>query len=271
MRLIESFVESKDRDPAACEDRIFESDAFVAVFDGATDKTDARYADMPGGRFAVEVLARSLGALDEDASGAQCIEALSEELRRAIDDHSPESRPEDTPSASAVIYSAARGEIWRVGDCSWRQLDRVQVGMKAIDGIVAAARAALLEALLRKDVPLDSLLESDPGREMVLPLLEEQYRFRNLDDPSCGLAFGALDGKPVPVRFIEISAAEPGAELVLATDGYPDLMPTLAESEEWLARDLAEDPLRIGRHKTTKAVTPGHASFDDRAYVRLMP
>lgn len=271
MRVIESFVESKTGDMSACEDWIFESDAFVAVFDGATDKTDARWDGVPGGRFAVETLADALGALEEDVSGLECVAVLTERLSAAIADWASEATPEDSPSASAVIYSAARKEVWRVGDCSWGQGKRVHIGEKAIDEIVSSARAALLSALLTKGVTLDTLRGSDPGRAMVLPLLEEQYWFRNLDDPSCGLAFGALDGKPVPAQFVEIYSVAPDEELLLATDGYPEAMPTLKESEERLKQDIAEDPLRIGRHKTTKGVAPDQVSFDDRAYVRLIP
>lgn len=271
MRVVESFVESKTGDPSACEDLIFANHAFVAVFDGATDKTDAKWDGVPGGRFAVETLADGLGALAEDVSGLECMAALTERLGAAIADWAPEATPEDSPSASAVIYSAARKEIWRVGDCSWGQGGRVHIGEKTIDEIVASARAALLSALLTKGVRLDALRESDPGRAMVLPLLEEQYWFRNLDDPSCGLAFGALDGKPVPARFVEIHPVAAEEELILASDGYPEPMPTLKASEERLEQDIAEDPLRIGRNKTTKGVAPAQVSFDDRAYVRIIP
>jgi hypothetical protein len=49
------------------------------------------------------------------------------------------------------------------------------------------------------------------------------------------------------------------------------ILPTLAESEEYLAKDLGDDPLRIGRHRSFRAVTAstGLLSYDDRAYVRI--
>lgn len=268
-RVIESFVESKQAEPALCEDSIVECNGFLAVFDGATDKTDARYAGVPGGRFAVDTLARALAACPSDIGATDCIAELTQALREEVAAHGPASPPEDSPSASAVIYSAARSEIWQVGDCSWRIDDVVGGGSKRIDQIVAAARSALLRALLHAGKAVNELRASDPGRAMVMPLLEEQHRFRNLVDPASELAFGALDGNPVPERFIDVMPTSSGAEIVLATDGYPRLLQTLAQSEEYLRRDIEEDPLRIGRHPSTKAVAPQHKSFDDRAYLRF--
>ena len=63
---------------------------------------------------------------------------------------------------------------------------------------------------------------------------------------------------------------EPGTEVVLATDGYPTPAPTLTQAEAELAALLARDPLRIEKAAPgTKGRRPGHASYDDRAYVRL--
>jgi hypothetical protein len=269
VELLESFIESKYRGSSLCEDFIFANDHFLAVFDGATDKTDARYDGMPGGKFAVETLARRLDDVALDISAADCIRVLSEELSRMIVEEGPEAAPSDSPSASVVIYSETRSEIWRVGDCSWAASGLAHISRKPIDVIVALARAALLQALLEAGNSVEELRAPDRGREMVLPLLKEQYRFRNLKEPTCDLGFGAIDGQNVPKRFIEITRVEPGEEVVLATDGYPQLLPTLRETEQALAQDLLRDPLRIGQHKATKAVGPGQASFDDRAFLRF--
>jgi hypothetical protein len=269
VELLESFIESKHRGSSLCEDFIFANDHFLAVFDGATDKTEARYDGMPGGKFAVETLARRLDDVALDISAGDCIRVLSEELRRMVVEDGPEAAPSDHPSASVVIYSEARSEIWRVGDCSWAASGSAHIGRKPIDVIVALARAALLQALLEAGHSVEELRASDRGREMVLPLLKEQYRFRNLKEPTCDLGFGAIDGQEVPERFIETTPIKPGEEVVLATDGYPRLLPTLRETEDALAQDLLRDPLRIGQHKATKAVAPGQTSFDDRAFLRF--
>ena len=59
-------------------------------------------------------------------------------------------------------------------------------------------------------------------------------------------------------------------EIVLASDGYPHLAPTLAETEAWLDEQRRNDPLNIGEFKATKAFVEGNNSFDDRSYIRFI-
>ena len=58
-------------------------------------------------------------------------------------------------------------------------------------------------------------------------------------------------------------------EVVLASDGYPFLCPTLAESEARLKEQIVRDPLNINTFKATKGMMTGNLSFDDRAYIRF--
>ena len=55
--------------------------------------------------------------------------------------------------------------------------------------------------------------------------------------------------------------------MVLASDGYPCLCDTLAESERLLSDLLHSDPLCIGTHCATKGWMEGSFSFDDRSYI----
>jgi hypothetical protein len=72
------------------------------------------------------------------------------------------------------------------------------------------------------------------------------------------------------MRNSDSEVLEPGVhEIVIASDGYPELLMTLAASEESLRVDLLADPLRIGIHRGTKGVGLGEVSFDDRVFVRL--
>ena len=79
-----------------------------------------------------------------------------------------------------------------------------------------------------------------------------------------------IDGFHIPrehVRIITLNF-QPW-EIVLASDGYPFLCPTLAESESRLHQQRTDDPLNIGTFKATKAFHPDFNSFDDRSYIRL--
>ena len=59
------------------------------------------------------------------------------------------------------------------------------------------------------------------------------------------------------------------SEIVLASDGYPFLEPTLAASEVALAEQIANDPQNIHSFIATKGIVEGNKSFDDRTYIRF--
>ena len=60
------------------------------------------------------------------------------------------------------------------------------------------------------------------------------------------------------------------SEIVLASDGYPFLKPTLAASEAALAEQIANDPQNIHSFIATKGIVEGNKSFDDRTYIRFV-
>lgn len=76
------------------------------------------------------------------------------------------------------------------------------------------------------------------------------------------------------VKVVSVSSSETvsaSSEIVLASDGYPFLKPTLAESEEALANQIANDPQNISSFIATKGLVEGNKSFDDRTYIRFLP
>jgi glycerophosphoryl diester phosphodiesterase len=80
-----------------------------------------------------------------------------------------------------------------------------------------------------------------------------------------------VDGFPIPFQHVRtITLDFQPWEIVLATDGYPFLCPTLQESEERLSRQRSTDPLNIGPDfQATKGFHPDNNSFDDRTYIRF--
>ena len=82
--------------------------------------------------------------------------------------------------------------------------------------------------------------------------------------------YAVIDGFPIPeMRVPVITLDFRPWEIALASDGYPFLCPTLAESEARLDEQRRNDPLNIGDFKATKGFTPGFNSFDDRSYIRF--
>ena len=68
---------------------------------------------------------------------------------------------------------------------------------------------------------------------------------------------------------IGVVSVRPGDDVVLASDGYPIMRPTLAESEQELERLRRADPHLVNEFRTTKGFTPELRSFDDRTYIRF--
>ena len=60
------------------------------------------------------------------------------------------------------------------------------------------------------------------------------------------------------------------SEVVLASDGYPFLKPTLAASEAALVEQIANEPQNIRSFIATKGIVEGNKSFDDRTYIRFL-
>ena len=73
----------------------------------------------------------------------------------------------------------------------------------------------------------------------------------------------------IPENLIHVISVADAKGIVLASDGYPVLKRTLAESERELERIINNDPLCINLYKATKGVMQGYKSFDDRTYIRI--
>jgi hypothetical protein len=267
MKVIERSIIAKTGTTKDCEDGIVFTEHFAAVVDGTTDKTGRRYNDLAGGRFAMLILTEAIAHLPRDVEANRAIELLSAALAKYLPLN---LTPEDLPSAAVAIFSNARREVWQVGDVGfWFCGQSHDQRRKQVDRINISMRAAILFAELMRGTTLEQLTQHDPGREAIMPLLSRQALFANNADGG-QLAFGVVDGRPVPISLIDVTHVPSDAtELVLASDGYPQLYSSLAEAEANLAKLLISDPLCIGPLAGTKGLRPGNISFDDRAYLRV--
>ncbi|MGO4258564.1 hypothetical protein [Marmoricola sp. RAF53] len=263
----ESVTVAKTGDPALNEDVVADGPHWLAVCDGATDKSGYRRDGETGGRVAARVIAAAVAALPPGTSPADLVAAANTAYLQAFGTDLDRLGP-DRPECSFVAVDKASGTVVRVGDVSWRTATELHLGRNAVDDLHAGLRAEHLRGLLAEGATTEELLATDPGRALILPRLRAQAGLRN--DPGDGdLAYGAIDGRPVPERHVETWTTA-GPEVVVATDGYPVVLLTLVATEAALAADLVADPLRIGAHPGTKGVRPGDVSFDDRSYVRLI-
>lgn len=252
------------------EDALVVTSSYAAVIDGATPKTAYSYptGETPG-QLAARLLTQAITQLPERISAIEAFSQLTARL------HQPDVAPANRPIASAVIYSDTRREVWLVGDCqfAWMvpgQALHVETNRKFIDEYLAGwRRDIILSYLCRGLLTTEEIMANDPGRHIIQPHITQQVRYQNTLQSS-PFAYGMLDGEPLPPQYIRVIPIPKEAdELILASDGYPVLCPTLHESEQRLAQLLNEDPLCIGPLLGTKGLKPGYRSYDDRTYLRL--
>ena len=171
--------------------------------------------------------------------------------------------PEDRLTCSAVIFSRLNREIWMIGDCQCMINGELFDNPKPAEAELAAMRAEEVKRLLATGVTQDELLRNDIARPVIIPHMLETMRQQNI-------SYSVIDGFTIDRRHVRIIPLDFRPwEIVLASDGYPVLCPTLEESEQQLQKQREEDPLNIGTFQATKAFHPDFYSFDDRSYVRL--
>ena len=180
--------------------------------------------------------------------------------------------PEDRLTASAIVFSRLRREIWMIGDCQALTIaSSPGSGAEAVATLydnpkpyeqeLASERAEIIKDSPK---PWDHFLENDTAREAIIPHMLETMKQQNK-------TYSVLDGFTVAERYVRIVTLDfQPWQIVLASDGYPFLCTTLEESEARLQEQHRKDPLNIGPDfLATKAFAIGNNSFDDRAYVRF--
>ncbi len=256
--IVEAWTRAKSGHDELNEDAYVVAGDLVAVFDGETDKTGGGIPSP--GRQAVLALVEAVSSLPSACPARHVVKLLHEAVAAA-------SAPGCTPVAVGALLDLRSRRIIRVGDVSVGLDGVVHRAEKQLDMIAANARAALLRALIRAGDDVEQLRERDPGRDMILPLLRAASTWRNVT--ASDLGFAAFDGTATPESMIDVYEVPASAEVVLASDGYFDVRPSLDETEEILAAAVQADPLRIGSPPSTKGVRLGYESYDDRTYVRI--
>lgn len=280
VQMIEQFICSKYTDQQKCEDGLFISDDFIAVIDGVTSKgaltwpvqTEGAAGTLPSmtsGRYAREVLEKALKAMKPSIDAASAIEYLNQALAAAgtsrrdyLRDH-----PEERLQAVVILYSCHKREVWAFGDCQCMIGNTLHTHSKEIDSLMTEIRCLYDQAELILGGSENELAEHDPGRVCILPLLRRQFLLANQD---CPYGYDVLDGFSIHAHHVSIYPVLPQTQVVLASDGYPALKGTLAESEEALRELLQKDPQCLRENRGTKGLVKGNQSFDDRTYVRFM-
>lgn len=240
------------------------TDDFIAVVDGSTSKADVRYSsDVSNGQLCMQVVSQ---VIENQLAADATIHDFCRLTAEAVSAYYPE-RPtkadNNLMAASAVVLSVSRREVWFVGDCLCLVDGRLYEFPKPEEEVNAAKRSEYIHRLLEEGrVSVDELLVHDLGRDAIKSELRGCCERQNRD-------YAVINGMDIPESLLHVVSVADAREVVLASDGYPILKPTLEESEAELKSIIANDPLCISLYKATKGVMRGNRSFDDRTYVRV--
>lgn len=255
MTITEHFICGKHT-AADCEDGIVITNDFAAVIDGSTSKTPKRLdPSMKNGRFAMLLISEYIKQMPTDYTMNDFCRGITlriaeEYAKRGIAEEMAK-HPEERLTASAIIYSNSRKEVWMVGDCQAIIDGEHYDNSKPYEQEIAMQRATLIKNGMS---PKEARRAIEP--QLIKAMLEGQNR-----------QYAVIDGTPIYMPGTCIVTASHC--VVLASDGYPTLLPTLHESEEALAQHLTDDPQNIIDFIATKGLVEGNVSFDDRAYIKL--
>lgn len=264
IRVIEQFVEPK-RGDRVCEDMIVVTDEFAAVIDGASDATGAQFGGMTGGRFAAEAVAATIVTLPASADSRTFADSLAAALAAAVGELDADTR---WPVAVVTCASAQRRQVWRIGDGNVVINGTPHPGVSRTGNAAYSFRAAVNAALLQKGTHLEEVLDTDPGATAARQLIDIQQHLANKVGP---WGYGCVNGQRVPDEYIDVIQVPDGtSEVIITSDGYPTVLPTLLATEAALARMIQLDPAAIGEMWSIgKSSRTGVNAPDDRAYLRF--
>lgn len=289
MKIIESSIKGK-KSPEACEDGMVVTDDFIAVIDGSTSKTPKHLnPDMKNGRYAMMLISEYIREeLKADASVDEFCQGVTAYIyNKVYEKLGVEERlkkhPEERLTASAILYSRIRNEVWMVGDCQAIIAGKLYENGKPYEEKIARKRVELIAqglspAEARKQIEpllIEAMLSGQNQTYTVIdgfPIYREGVKVVSVSDSSSVQdSVPASDSVPCS-DSASASGTIPSSssEIVLASDGYPFLKPTLAASEAALAEQIANDPQNIHSFIATKGIVEGNKSFDDRTYIRFV-
>lgn len=270
MKLIETFIKGKAGEHK-CEDGYVVSPDFVAVVDGVTSKSDFLYEGKTTGKLAEELVCAAVSKLPREATLEQALNAFNREINAFYERVPfPYDRSELGLQAVCALYSDHFREVWLIGDCQAMVDGTPYVNAKRSDEVLSEMRSLVLSILLRGESGSPpSETPQKTARAVIEPWILRANCFANSEGSE--YSYAVLNGQPLPLSLVCIIPLDGGPhEIVLATDGYPELRRDLRASEERLRQVIDDDPACYRLYRSTKGVAKSNCSFDDRTYIRFL-
>ena len=245
-KVVEKFNASKDL-KMGTEDGMFIGKNFAVVLDGVSSFKDKDINGRKYGQFTVDAAIAALNKPEAvDLKADEIVPYLTSHIAAALEKaksegaYAPDDK-HDAPNFVFIAFFPKENCMIRVGDCMYL-VDGVGNNL----GIPADLRKTemgkrIIEVHEKKGQPL-----SDAERTTLRnDLVEWLWKHRNQTNGTYG--YGAIDGTPVPEKYVEKILIDPKEKVVISSDGWAEaLAMSLMQSNE-NARRMLNDPLQKGK------------------------
>ncbi len=252
---------------AKSEDCIVVHEHFAAIVSGASVPGQPEVEGQSAAYFATKILSRAILTLGPGTGPNRFANRLTNVLGAAVE---AKGLDDDVvwPAASVVCLSVPRREVWRIGTSAVAINSKVHYGTKTVHQAANAYRAVINAANMEKGMPVSAVRRDDPGAVAAQPIYDAMPYLVNTEGR---WGYGSINGSPVPSAFIEVFELPPGpCTVILASDGFPEVRPTLGQTMHRLETLQSEDPAGTDRlWMMGTALSPGDKSMVDLAYLRL--
>ncbi len=275
-QVIDSFLKGKDEAPEKCEDFLIINDGFIGVIDGATAKGNPLfYEPKTSGRIAGELICSILeNSKNWNLDAATIIDIINKEFicfykNKNIFEH-VSLHIVDRLIASMVLFSINKNQIWSIGDCQFIIDNKIYNNQKYSDLAISEVRNLFVLSLINQGYSAEEINNSTETRELILPFLKSALLFQNKKNNFSKFDYYVIDGFFSDLKKIKIININNNiSQIIMATDGYPQIKLTLEESEIYLQHICENDPLLLTVSGALKMIDGNRGCYDDRAYVKL--
>ncbi len=289
IKIIEKYLMSKSGNPNGGEDRLILGHNFYGVVDGATDKSGNNWGTpenpKKGGEIAADIIKSTLED-NVDLNLTKLVNVLNKKMNNAAGKANININDvKNLAGASFAAYVHEKNLIYHIGDCNFvfvKENGELEEHYNeiAIDKLTSELRSRFI--MFCYENKIDPFIDGkDLGREYILWILKKQTELGNRQfrkdyngekEWILGIPYEAMVYKTINGLHTELNITpvpEGTKEIILTSDGFNVIKPTLKETLGLLKKQLKDDPHCIGLLKSTKGLGPGNINYDDMAYLRL--
>lgn len=237
----------------------------MAVIDGVTSKSDFTLNGKTTGKIAADIVRQTIGKLEREDNLDVFLSMVNLEIKKFYQHiEFPYSKKEKGLQAVCTVYSDFYREIWMIGDCQVSVDNQIYLNPKKSDLVLSDMRSLILHILKNENWQE----AQKKARDIIEPWILKANYFANKEDSTYGYA--VINGEDIPQSLIKkIKLDENHHEIILTSDGYPEVKASLKKSEDYLNTILEKDKSCCEMYLSTKGLKKGQKSFDDRTYIRF--